>query len=151
MKLQAVPLLIREANVFIRAYHRHNRPAVGARFCIGASADGDLVGVAVVSRPISRRLASRYVAEVTRVCTSPGAPKGTNSFLYAACWRAWKSMGGTRLVTYTLTTESGASLRGAGWKIVAETTVSGKPWCGPDRQREYQEVYGQIKFRWEVG
>ncbi len=93
--------------------------------------------------------ARHHGAEVTRVCVRPDAPRNANSFLYGACWRAWRAMGGTRLVTYTLASESGASLRGAGWKLVGAVRVRDKPWHGPDRQREFQDLYGQQKLRWE--
>jgi len=148
-KLSLTPLKISEANLFVSAHHRHNRAVIGARFCIGAVVDGNLVGVAIVGRPVARMLDNASTAEVTRVCVCPDAPRNTNSFLYGACWRAWRAMGGTRLVTYTLASESGASLRGAGWKVVGEVTVRNKPWHGPDRQREFQEVYNQLKLRWE--
>jgi hypothetical protein len=91
-----------------------------------------------------------WTAEVLRCCARDEAPKGANSMLYGACWRAWRAMGGKRLVTYTLQTESGASLRGAGWKVVGE--VKGGGWNRPslDRVRAWQPIYGQQKFRWEV-
>ena len=149
VRLSLVPLKLSEANRFVAVHHRHNKPVVGARFSIGATADGDLVGVSIVGRPVARMIDNATTAEVTRVCVRPDAPRNTNSFLYAACWRAWRAMGGTRLVTYTLASESGASLRGAGWKVVGEVTVRDKPWHGPDRQREFQDVYGQQKLRWE--
>jgi hypothetical protein len=144
------PIGITEANQVVRDWHRHNKPTVGGLFAIGVEEDGELVGVAIVGRPVARKLQDGYTAEVNRSCTLPNAPKGANSMLYAACWRAWRAMGGRKLVTYTLASESGASLRGAGWKILAEVPISKAPWCGPDRQREYQPVYGQQKFRWEM-
>jgi len=73
--------------------------------------------------------------------------------LYGAAWRAWRAMGGKKLITYTLQTESGASLRGAGWKIVGQTQPikSESNWNkGPSQKREWQPIYGQQKFRWEV-
>lgn len=149
-KLSVVPLKLSEANTFVAAHHRHNKPVLGARFSIGATVDGNLVGVAIVGRPVARMIDNRTTGEVTRVCVAPDAPRNTNSFLYGACWRVWRAMGGLRLVTYTLASESGASLRGAGWKVEAESAPRGKPWHGPDRQREYQSVYGQQKLRWEA-
>jgi hypothetical protein len=147
--LMLVPLTLSEANRFVEVHHRHNRPVVGARFSIGAVAADRLVGAAIVGRPVSRAFDWRTVAEVTRTCTAPDAPKNTNSLLYGACWRAWRAMGGLRLVTYTLASESGASLRGSGFRVVAECKAKSNPWQGPDRQREFQDVYGQVKFRWE--
>lgn len=141
------PITLREANEFVEAFHRHNEPTVGGRFAIGLEADGDLCGVAIVGRPIARQVEHHFTAEVLRTCTKPGAQKGAVSMLYAACWRAWRAMGGTRLITYTLKSESGASLRGAGWKVIGE--CGGQTWSRPSRHREFQPIFGQQKLRWE--
>jgi hypothetical protein len=140
-----------EANEFVANFHRHNKPVQGAKFSIGAS-DGDrLIGVAIVGRPIARRLDDGITAEVTRCCVLDDAPKGACSFLYSRAWRAWQALGGHRLVTYTLQSESGASLRGAGWRVVGQTqgVSEGKGWTTRPG-REWQPVTGQAKFRWEV-
>jgi len=144
------PITLEEANQFVLNFHRHNRPTVGGRFAIGLEDSGELCGVAIVGRPIARQIEHHYTAEVLRTCTNPKAPKGAVSKLYAACWRAWRAMGGTRLLTYTLTTESGASLRGAGWKRIGEVPAS-KPGQGwQSRDREWQPIMGQQKLRWEI-
>lgn len=151
-QLQVVPISLREANHFIENFHRHNgRTAHGAgKFAIGASKGDGLVGVAIVGRPIARLLSDGWTAEVLRTCVNGDAPKGTNSFLYAAAWRTWREMGGKKLITYTLLTESGASLRGVGWKVVAECKGSAG-WNREKlgRMREWDPIYGQMKFRWE--
>ena len=59
-------------------------------------------------------------------------------------------MGGKRMVTYTLQQESGSSLRGAGWKIVGEVKPQKNPWGSQNRARDWQPIYGQLKFRWEA-
>jgi hypothetical protein len=48
-----------------------------------------------------------------------------------------------------LQSESGASLKGAGWKVIAE--LKGRTDQGWQNRpgREWQEVVGQSKFRWE--
>lgn len=148
-RLIAVPITIREANAFVENFHRHNGPVQGARFAIGASDGEQLIGVAIVGRPVARMLQDGWTAEVLRTCTNKHAPKNTNSFLYGCSWRAWRGMGGRRLVTYTLATESGASLRGAGWRVVAESKPS-EGWSRIGRLRRWQPIYGQLKLRWEV-
>jgi len=149
--LRVVPMTLREANDFVEQFHRHNGRTArnGGKFAIGASTGDRLVGVAIVGRPLARHLDDSYTAEVLRVCVLPDAPKGTCSFLYARCWRIWAAMGGTRLVTYTLATESGASLRGAGWKVVAQSPGSKSGWSRAGRERRWQPIYGQMKLRWE--
>lgn len=150
MSLHAVPMTLAEANAFIGTHHRHNKPVVGHRFSVGVSDGKDLWGVAVLGRTTARRLHGDTIAEVTRCCVRDGAPKGTCSFLYAALWRAWRALGGTRLITYTLQTESGASLRGAGWRVEAELPPN-RPsmWRSRDGRNE-QNVVGQAKLRWGI-
>lgn len=148
--MNVVPLSLREANDFVEANHRHNGRTSrnGGKFAIGADHQGQLVAVAIVGRPIARLLADSFTAEVLRLCTIEAAPKGTCSFLYSACWRAWRSLGGSKLITYTLATEGGASLRGAGWRMVAECKPT--TWDRKNRTRKWQSIYGQQKLRWEV-
>jgi len=145
-----VPMTLREANDFVEQFHRHSGRTSrdGGRFAIGASSGNELLGVAIVGRPVARLLNDSYTAEVLRVCVKPDGPRNVCSFLYGRCWRIWQGMGGRRLVTYTLTTESGASVRGAGWKIAGETTPGG--WDRENRARDWQPIYGQQKFRWEI-
>lgn len=146
--MKVVPLTITEANEFVLNYHRHNKPVQGAKFAIGASDGERLIGVAIVGRPISRALDDGETAEVTRCCVLEDAPKGACSFLYSRCWRAWSALGGSKLVTYTLQSESGSSLRGAGWKVIGQSP-GGKQWTNRPG-REWQAVVGQPKFRWEI-
>jgi hypothetical protein len=139
-----------EANAFVASFHRHNKPPLGGLFQVGASDGERLVGVAITGRPVARRMQNGATAEVLRCCVLADAPKGTCSFLYGACWRAAKALGWRKLITYTLQSESGASLRGAGWMIVAELDA-GNPAAWQTRPgREWQPVVGQQKLRWEV-
>jgi hypothetical protein len=144
------PITLRGANDFVASFHRHNGRTArnGGRFAISVEAGGMLVGVAIVGNPLSATFMDGFTAEVLRVCTSPEAPKNVCSMLYGACWRAWRAMGGRRLVTYTLKTESGSSLRGAGWRVLAEAGTDKRGWSmkGP---RKWQPIYGQQKLRWE--
>ena len=59
-----------------------------------------------------------------RAAGTDGTPNA-NSCLYGAAWRAAQALGYRRLITYTQEGESGASLRGAGWKVVAERPARG--------------------------
>lgn len=152
-RLQVVPITLRESNDFVENFHRHNGRTArnGGKWAIGAEFGPQLVGVAIVGNPISATFMDGYTAEVLRVCVHPEAPENCNSFLYGACWRIWRAMGGRKLVTYTLQEESGASLRGAGWKIVGEVKPTKAGWHKKDHlTRQWQPVQGQMKFRWEV-
>lgn len=155
--MEIVPTTLKEANRFVEQFHRHNGRTSrdGGRFAIAVEASQHaarvIVGVAIVGNPLSATFMDGFTAEVLRVCTSPDAPKNACSKLYGACWRAWRAMGGRKLVTYTLQTESGASLRGAGWRVVAETEAQPPGWRKKDgKVRDWQPIYGQQKFRWEI-
>jgi hypothetical protein len=69
------------------------------------------------------------------------------SRLYGACRRAAAALGWRRLITYTLVSEDGASLRATGWKQVAET----KPgeWSRKGRPRKAKAIEKEPKIRWE--
>ena len=156
-KLKVTPLTLKVANTYVSEHHRHNKACQGHRFSIGAlDQQGNLVGVAIIGRPVSRMLDDGLTAEVNRVCIAYPSPKNVCSFLYARAWRIWQQMGGERMITYTLQSESGSSLKGAGWKIVGKTKkndfwTSRKPeHKGYVQFREDQEVDGQLKLRWEA-
>lgn len=101
-RLYLIPVTLRKANDFVEAHHRHNGRTArnGGKWACGVACDGRLVGVAIVGNPLSATLMDGWTAEVLRVCTLEGAPKGACSMLYRACWRAWRAMGGRRLITY---------------------------------------------------
>jgi hypothetical protein len=105
------------------------------------------VGVAIVGRPIARLLQVEGAAELLRLCTSPAAPKGSGSKLYSRCRRIWQLMGGTKLHTYTLQKESGASMRGAGL-IAPAADIPGEQWDRPSRAREHKAIHVEPKVRW---
>lgn len=154
VRLFAVPMTLREANEFVQSFHRHNGRTArdGGKFAIGASTGTELVGVAIVGNPLSASFMDGFTAEVLRACTNENAQKGAVSFLYSRCWRVWAAMGGRRLITYTLATESGASLRGAGWRTVASCPAGQvrDNWNKGARARDWQPIYGQAKLRWEI-
>ena len=116
--MKAVPPHLREANEFVAKYHRHNLPTVGGKFAVGASVDGKLVGVAIAVRPVARRLGDCKTLEVLRVCTD--GTRNANSFLYGRVKRIGLLMGYSKVITYTLEEESGASLRAVGAEVVSQ-------------------------------
>lgn len=150
MSLSVINLTLADANAFVTEHHRHNKKVQGHKFSIGGMVDGTLFGVAIVGRPVARRLDDGFTAEVTRLCVLEDAPRNACSFLYRRAWRAWSAMGGQRLVTYTLESESGASLRGAGATEVARSPAwrEGKGWT-TRTNRAWQPVHSEGKIRWE--
>mgnify|MGYP005902277321 CR=1 FL=1 len=112
--MTVVPLTLKCANDFVIQNHRHHGKVQGCKFCIGAVDEKEkLRGVAITGRPVSRYLDNGTTAEITRLCTD--GFKNACSFLYAACARIAKEMGYTKIITYILITENGASLKAAGW------------------------------------
>jgi len=57
-------------------------------------------------------------------------------------------MGYSKVITYTLAEESGASLKAVGGRIVGE--MRPQEWSVPSRPRKSQPVYGQAKVKWEL-
>jgi hypothetical protein len=118
-----VPVTFAEACAFITEHHRHHKPPRGMKFALGVEHDGVLVGVATVGRPVARHYDDGLTLEVNRTCTD--GTSNANSALYGAAWRAAKALGYTRLITYTQEGENGSSLRGAGWRVVADRPSRG--------------------------
>ena len=141
------PLTLSQANAFVAEHHRHNRPVVGHRFSIGAFDVDRLVGVAIVGRPIARKTEQYECAEILRVCVLPDAPRNTNSYLYGACRRIWQALGGGDIITFTLQSESGASLRGAGYVEVVKLQHKNS-WDSKSRPRKPGTVDAVPKIKW---
>ena len=145
-KLYLVPITFAEANEFVKEHHRHHGKVAGHKFSVAAAKEGVIVGVAIVGRPVSRYLDDGWTLEVNRLCTD--GTRNACSFLYAAAWRAARAMGYKKLVTYILESESGTSLRAAGWRCVGQ--AGGLRWTGRSRPRV--DLYpAQMKLRFEIG
>lgn len=145
MALSLQPISISEARVFVGRHHRHHGPPQGGLFAVGLSEGEDVVGVAIIGRPVARMLQDGWTAEVTRLCVLPGNPNGC-SMLYGAAWRACRALGYRRLITYTLASESGDSVRAAGWREVGRR--GGGSWNVPSRPRVDKHPLEQ-KVLWE--
>lgn len=155
LPLRIIPFTLRKANDFVAEHHRHNGRTArnGGKFAIAVQHGEEIAGVAIVGNPLSATYMDGFTAEVLRTCVKEDAPKNCNSMLYGACRRIWFAMGGKRLITYTLTYESGVSLRASGWKWVAEVKGHNpKTWGKKDHlnTRKEQAVIALRKFRWEV-
>jgi hypothetical protein len=116
---------------FIRQHHRHHAPPQGHKFSLGLHDGYALVGVIVLGRPVSRDLDDGWTLEVTRCCTD--STPNACSKLYSTAARVARLMGYARLLTYTLPSEGGASLRAAGWHVVGISR--GGSWSRPRRPR----------------
>jgi hypothetical protein len=133
-----------DAAAFVSEHHRHHTPPVGHLFSIGAYEGDRLCGVVIIGRPVARGRQDGLTAEVTRLCTD--GTKDACSFLYGCAARAALALGYRRIGTYTLNRESGASLRAAGWIVIAE--VKGRSWDTPSRPRTDKHPT-EDKLLWE--
>lgn len=119
MTLELQPITQKEAFEFIKKNHRHHIPPVGWKYGIACNNGDYICGVVCVGRPVYYQFDNGYTLEVTRCCTD--GTKNACSMLYSAAWRAAKALGYKRLITYILKSESGTSLRAAGWNVLYET------------------------------
>lgn len=149
--VRIVPVTLDEAKSFVARHHRHNKPSVSWKFGNGLEVCGELVGVAMAGRCVARALDKRGNIEITRVCVVEH--KNANSRLYGAILRAAKALGYEIAYTYTLKSESGASLRAVGFEIDAELRPRAT-WNCKARQRVQVDLFGNetrppdAKIRW---
>lgn len=142
MALKVEPISLRTANDYVAAFHRHHKPVAGCKFCLSVWDNGNLCGVAICGRPVSRYLDNGLCLEVTRCCTN--GTRNACSKLYSACVKVARAMGYDKVITYTLESESGASLKASGFKN--EGKAGGKIWTG-SRCRD-NGVPQELKTRW---
>jgi hypothetical protein len=129
--LAIVPIHFKQACQFIEEHHRHHKPPQGYKYAISIHDSQQIVGVAMVGRPVSRHLDDGFTLELTRLCSD--GTKNVCSMLCGACWRAGKAMGYHQMITYILDSEKGTSLVAAGW--ICQGSAGGKSWNVPSRPR----------------
>ena len=151
---QIRPIALKAANQFVTKLHRHHQKVQGHKFSIGIYTNDKLVGVAICGRPVARHLDTGYILEVTRLCTD--VTKNACSKLYSACAKIAQAMGYEKIITYILESETGTSLKAAGWQCEAEG-VGAKSWVDGGRQRtdrivnlfgEFKKYPNELKKRW---
>jgi len=154
-KFKIIPIGLKAANDFVEQFHRHNGRTSknGGKFAIGLQSENKLVGVAICGRPLARLLDDNFTAEITRVCIIPDIIQNANSILYGRVRRILLLMGYERIITYTLQSESGISLKAAGFRIIDKINQRKKSWesrtDSPHIKRIYQPVYSEAKIRWQ--
>lgn len=145
-RLELVPIIWRDANVFVRDYHRHSGETQGSKFQVAVRDQfGKMRGVGIAGRPVAKALQDGFTFEITRNCTD-GAPNAC-SLIYGALTRAAKALGYRRGVTYTLASEPGTSLRAAGWRRVA--VVRAEKWGRAGRPRaDSHPIVERTRWEW---
>jgi hypothetical protein len=148
--LRIVPVTHAKANDFVRQHHRHHKPTPGCLFCVGVEDhEEQLRGVAIVALPVARMLMDGRTAEIRRVATD-GA-RNACSMLLAASRKAARAMGYQRIITYTLPSEGGASLRAAGFVFDGEAGGSSLQWAKRNGTTLAPALDGDLvngKWRW---
>ena len=139
--MRIIPVTFKFAKAFIADYHRHNPNVAGCKFAIGCRGDQGILGVAVCGRPVSRYLDDGETLEINRVCTN-GA-RNACSMLYGACCRIAKEMGYRKIITYTLQSEDGASVKAS--NFVCDGEAGGTHWTG---ERDRGGLPAEMKVRW---
>ena len=143
-RLRVIPCTFKAACSFIANHHRHHRPPAGSVINVAVIDDGGLVrGVATAGRPVARMLDDGFTLEVNRVATD-GAPNACSA-LYGAIARIARAMGYASIVTYTLPSEGGSSLRGAGWDVEGESGGGAWVHSGSARSNDWPL---STKWRW---
>lgn len=151
-KLAAREIAFRDASAMVNMLHRHHGSPVGHRSPVGhlfsgGVFDGDvLCGAVIAGRPVARNLDDGKTVELLRVVSD-----GTrNACSKAMGWaiREARRRGATRVITYTLEEEPGASLRAVGFVQTGQSR--GGSWSRPSRGREGETHPVTPKRRWEV-
>lgn len=146
LRLGEVPQNV--AKQFVRDHHSHCPPPAGWRWGHAAFNGDELIGVAMIGRPVARRLDASRIVEVNRVCVEcHPAELGWNacSMLYGAAAKEASRRGFERIITYTMEHEEATALRAVGWE--QEATTAGGSWSRRGRKRQDRSPTCR-KIRW---
>lgn len=141
-KLTVLPIDFATASAFVDKHHRHHKATIGHRYSLACYLNGELVGVAVCGRPVSRHLDDGQTIEINRLCVIPNV-KNACSKLYSTCIKVAKKRQYKKVTTYTLQSENGASLKACGFVLSAEF-AGGIKWTG-----NRKHISTELKKRWE--
>lgn len=150
--LTLAPITLQQAKDFVNEHHRHNPPPVGWRWGHAVYNGPTLVAIAMVGRPVARMIDGQTTVEVNRLCVNPDLDPelawNACSMLYGAAAKEAKRRGYSRIITYTLESESGGTLVAAGW--TPTHTTKGGSWDRKGRARTDKAPTCR-KVRWERG
>jgi hypothetical protein len=154
-----------DAKAFLRASdHYLQNPPPGALFAVGVRAlrpvlfddipvaDGPLLGLCLVGRPVARNLdQTGSVGEVTRLWLAPALPHGTASRVLRACASEGRKRGMSALISYhDRTRHTGCIYRKAGFRKDGKTTPSATGWASRKRSESACEAGKTSKRRWRL-
>ncbi len=136
-----MPIDFATASEFVNRYHRHHKATVGHKFSLACYLNSKLVGVAVVGRPVSRHYDDGHTLEINRVCVMGGV-RNACSKLYSSCIKVARLRGVKLVITYTLQSENGASLKASGF-VLDKENAGGIYWTG-----KRKHLSTELKKRW---
>lgn len=146
--MNIVPIFQKEAFAFVVKHHNHHEEPVGSIFQTAIHDGNEIVGVAIVGRPSGPKLDDGFTVEVTRLCVlrDRKIPNGC-SMLYGVCTRISKDLGYKKIVTFTLMSEPGTSLKASGWILEAENVGGSGKWNkSVERQNKKPDIdlFGEV-------
>lgn len=144
-KLSAQMVHFRDASSMVNMHHRHHLSPVGHLFSGGVFDGSIMVGAVIAGRPVARALDDGNTVELLRV-VSDGTRNACSKVMGWAIAEA-RRRGYSKVITYTLDSESGGSLKAVGFSKVAITR--GGTWDTPSRRRDPARHPTTPKQRWE--
>lgn len=110
---------------------------------------GNIVGVGIAGRPVSRMLDDGWTLEVLRVAVMDKIQNGS-SMIYGRIIKIGRWMGYRYIITYTLNKESQITMKALGAVLESEVRVNPTGWDRKSRPRKNQDVYFEPKYRWRL-
>jgi hypothetical protein len=148
VNLRETRVTIEKAQAFVQSYHRkHPNPVPIPIGHVAVESGGMTVGVAILARPVSPAIADAQTVEIARVATLEDHPNAC-SMLYGLARRLAWALGYYRVTTYTEESESGASLKAAGFVHVGVNRRP-RPWNHSSRPNR-TSWSAEPKVRWEI-
>lgn len=144
------PVTVTAAKAWVRQVHRHLPEIQGGLFASSVWNEDGPAAMGIAINPPRVWLGTGRIV-IGRVAAMPDLePVGDHAapactMIYASLCRAAKALGWREAWTYTLPSESGASLRAAGFIYMGETR--GEEWDRPSRRRK-AAVSPAKKGRW---
>ena len=136
------PISLKDANAYVIEHHRHHDKVQGHKFSISVW-DGEVLhGVAIVGHPQGRYDDDGLTLEVLRLCTD--GTYNACSMLYSRCAKIGKDMGYKKIITFTLESENGSSLKASGWTL-EKRNVGGVDWKNNTRYKD-RHKYTQLSM-----
>lgn len=145
-KLTVQEIAFRDACALVNMHHRHHGSPVGHLFSGGVFDGAVLCAAVIAGRPVARKLDDGKTMELTRVA-SDGTRNACSKAMGWVIREAWRR-GFTRVITYTLDSEPGGSLRAVGFREAGMST--GGSWSRPSRGRAQERHPLEPKRRWEI-